>query len=348
MKRFMNVKDMMTSQTIRVAITYLAIIMLMSTSFSVIFYKASMSQIDRQLPPKVYYPTNFQVSENMIIDISNDHLDDFFHKRIEEAKVELIARLLWINIFILIGGGFISYFLARKTLRPMEDAMSAQNRFVSDASHELRTPITTLKITNEVALRNKKLTLSEARELIRHNIKEITKLSSLSDNLLNLLKQEEVLILSPVSVQKATTEAINNVLNKALEKEIEIEDKTGKHNVTAEEPSLVRVITILLDNAVKYSPKKSKITIDSYKRSKFVYIKVSDHGIGIKPEEIDHIFDRFYRADNARSKTKDAGGYGLGLSIAKRTIENLKGEINVKSKPGKSTVFTIKLQNSKS
>lgn len=329
--------------------TYLSIIMLMSISFSFIFYNTYSQQLDNQLPPKSYYRNIYTTADGVQVDISNDNFDNFFSQRIEEGRSELIARLIWINIGTVIIGGSVSYYLARRTLKPIEESMEAQARFVSDASHELRTPITALQTTNEVALRKKSLTLAEAKDLIAHNIVEATKLKSLSDNLLNLLKQDSRKYeLTSVDVQDVVSEAMGSVVNQALAKEISVNDESKPFKVMADAAALAQVLTILLDNAIKYSDDKSSITLTTQKKSSNVCINVVDHGVGIKASDMPHIFDRFYRADNSRTSIAQAGGYGLGLPIAKRIIDSLGGSISVKSVPLKGSTFTIKLSATKS
>jgi signal transduction histidine kinase len=104
--------------------------------------------------------------------------------------------------------------------------------------------------------------------------------------------------------------------------------------------SLDKVISILLDNAIKYSLESTEVTIRTYQKEGRGYLEVRDQGIGIKATELPHIFDRFYRADSSRSKSHVAG-HGLGLSIAKKLVESLDGTIDVVSTPGKGSVFTI-------
>lgn len=348
MKKFNDLKNFLRSRTARLASTYLSIIMLMSVAFSLIFYTTSMTQLDRQVPSKIIYSNGVSKTNSVLIGFSDSSLESFFTERVLESRKELIAQLIWINLTIFVFGFALSYYLARKTLAPIEEAFESQSRFVSDASHELRTPITTLKTTNEVALRKSKLTISEAKELIGHNVKEAAKLQSLTNNLLALLRQDEIIKVQSVSLQDVTLEAINSVLNEAMDKNIQIIDKTKNDTLLSSESHVEQLITILLDNSIKYSPKNSEISITSQKRGSWVYVKVKDQGIGIRQEDIAHIYDRFFRADNSRTTHKDAGGNGLGLSIAKSIVEKLNGDISVKSKYGKGSTFCLKIPTDKS
>jgi signal transduction histidine kinase len=264
------------------------------------------------------------------------------NERYEYARSLIIGRLVFINMSILVLGGGLSYFLAIRTLKPIDDAREAQNRFTADASHELRTPITAMKSETEVALMNPKLTLAEARDQLQSNIEELDKLTALSDGLLRLARAEQSeLPRSLVSVAGMLSTAASRLEHKATAKNISVKIEAPKElNVEANRPSLTEAIVVLLDNAIKYSPEKSEVILSAKKTPKRVIISVVDKGIGIKPNEQARIFERFYRSDSARSRT-DAGGYGLGLSIAKNIVEQNQGTISVSSKPNKGSTFRI-------
>lgn len=329
------------STTSRLAMTYLLIIMFMSLGFSVVFYNASVRQLRRQVPPPSYY-----VRTNVLADDFGNlrqNVDDFLHARAEEGRQVLLTRLVWLNLFALSAGGVVSYLLARKTLQPIEDSIESQNRFVSDASHELRTPITALQTTNEVALRKPKLSLAEAKELISYNAQEAAKLKLLSDGLLGLLKQDgKSPAVAPVALQDVVTESINQVLVVAQKKAIKIEDEIPKLRVLGNKQALAQVVTILLDNAVKYSREKDSVYLHAEERGKYVYLDVRDEGIGIKASDIPHIFERFYRSDSSRSKEGNEG-YGLGLAIAQKIVDHYHCKLMVNSIVGKGSTFTLKM-----
>lgn len=330
------------SATVRLVGTYLAIIMLMSIIFSFVFYNTSSRQLDRQEIPqeiaRVYTSLGQQDERPGPADLQR-----FLEQRADEGRHELLARLFLINVTVLVIGSIASYILARRSLSPIEEAMEAQTRFVSDASHELRTPLTTLQTTNEVALRKPKLTITEARKLIGHNVEEAIKLKQLSDGLLGLLKHDgHVQERMPVSLQAVTTEAVNHIAPAAIAKRMAVNDSVANIKVRSNEASLVRIVTILLDNAVKYSPDGTEISIDARARGKTAQLTIRDQGIGIKATDLPHIFDRFYRADTSRSHHQ-IEGYGLGLAIAKKLADQLSVDINVKSTQDEGTTFTLKM-----
>jgi two-component system, OmpR family, sensor histidine kinase CiaH len=254
-----------------------------------------------------------------------------------------LLRLIWVNGFALFAGSGLSYYLSRRTLRPIEASMQAQSRFVSDASHELRTPLTAMQTASEVALRKPKLTLAEAIATLRSNNEEVAKLKTLTDGLLTLVKQEQIRG-QFASVQSAdvVSEAIDRIAPLAVQKHISIEDKVDRFALSAHKPGLIQLLVILLDNAVKYSNEQTQITLSATAKGNSACFVVKDQGMGIRASDQVHIFDRFYRANSARTKDSH-DGYGLGLAIAQKIVEQHHGSISVDSAPGKGSIFTVKL-----
>jgi signal transduction histidine kinase len=170
--------------SLRLASLYLVILMSISIFFSAMIYQLSVQELGRGLRgPRV------AIEGQMFPGISNEirkAIDDEREEIYREAKARVFQRLVFINIIILMAGGGLSYYFAVRTLRPIEDAHEAQNRFTADASHELRTPITAMLTENEVTLMNPKLSLSEAKQQIESTIEELQKLSVLSDSLMLL------------------------------------------------------------------------------------------------------------------------------------------------------------------
>lgn len=320
-------------QSARLTLTtwYLLIIMTLSLVFSGVVYRNTSDEIDRvahqqlqQLERRGYLPPNQQPLFDPVVQ--------------EDAKERLLTNLGLLNLIILVVAGSGGYFLAGKTLQPIEKTLIQQEQFVSDASHELRTPLTVLRSEIEVGLRDEKLTMAQAKELLTSNLEEVVALQALSDNLL-ALSTLKTLPLTKVSLSKILAQAKKRVETLAREKQITIDLKDTKLSVNGEETSLIQLFTILLDNAIKYGSLKSIVKISTEKNNKHATIKVSDSGTGILDKDLPYIFNRFYRADTARSK--EIGGYGLGLSIAKKIVNQHHGNISVKSKKGEGTTFTI-------
>ena len=324
----------MSSTTARLTASYLAVIMVLSLAFSFVIYKESSHELGRQIPPA----SLFEPSPGSGDEFGYHH---FFEQRIDDARSHLLGRLVLLNLTVLVAGAGLSYYLARRTLEPIEAAMDAQSRFVTDASLELRTPLTAILTGNEVALRKPGLTLPQAKKLIRSNTEEMSRLKLLSDSLLSLSKTDAPLRLEPVSLQDVASDAMNQVLPAAQHKKITIEDKSAPIKVMADAAALTQATTVLLDNAIKYSPDKSTIYLNAQAKDGLGSLSVRDEGIGVAADDLPHIFERFYRADPARGA--ETGGHGIGLSIAHKIVEQHHGQLSVTSAPAKGSTFTLQI-----
>jgi len=236
----------------------------------------------------------------------------------QEALVRqhLNEDLVFINLIALAVGGVVSYWFAGRTLGPIEESHETQKRFASDASHELRTPLTNLRVENEVFLRQKDFSSKEARELIESNLEEVQRLESLAGSLLSLAQYDGLnLEMSDVPIKEVIDGAINGVSKASGAKHIEFKTEIQSGLVRCQQHSLTQLLSIILDNAVKYGPDKSKVFVSGTAQGSEYKISVRDQGPGIDKADMPHIFERLYRGDKARSSR--AGGYGLGLSLAK-------------------------------
>ena len=323
------------STTIRLTLSYLAIIMTLSVAFSVALYNTGAHDIVRQRPPRTLIYGG-QIEEP-------DTFNQFFTDRISQGEHDLLIHLILLNVMTLLIGAGLSYYLARLTLRPVENVMEAQARFSSDASHELRTPLTAIRARNEVALRKPKLNLAEAKEVIKSNLDEAIKLEKLSDGLLRLTRADgKHLEMKPVLLGEVANEAMNQFIKPAQAKNIQIEDSVPELRVMGDTGALTQAMAVLIDNAVKYGHEGDIVHLEGEANDGSAYLHVRDTGPGMRASDLPHIFDRFYRADHSRVRQGD-NGYGLGLSIAKQIIEQHGGEISVSSLQGEGSVFTIRL-----
>jgi len=335
---------------------YLLIIMLISIFFSAVIYSEMSRELERGfrragLRAKaeelgISLPKRFSIQpKDLPIGLREVPLHFFLSEDLQAAKKRLELNLLTINGMILGISAVAGYFLAGKTLRPIEKAMNEQKRFVADASHELRTPLTALKTSMEVALRDKKISLAQAKKLIKSNLEDVNGLQALSDSLLKLTNYQtngQSLIFENIDIAQVLERAYQKILPLAKKKSIDIKIKVKKQTISANKESLGQMILIFLDNAVKYTPQKGKVAIHTKVDKKSLLIEIKDTGIGVAKKNIPHIFDRFYRVDKSRSKI-DVSGYGLGLSLAKRIIEIHRGSVKVSSVLNKGTTFTVKL-----
>ncbi len=334
---------MIRSAAFKLTMWYLGIIMLVSALFSLALYSASSAQLtenstrQHNIINRIPLPPGAEGQRGDYNQLIDDQHDDGLHR--------LQIRLLGLNLATLLLGGGASFFLARRTLRPIEESLEAQGRFTADASHELRTPLTAMRTEIEVALREKQLPAADARELLASNLEEIAKLEALSAGLLRLARSDNGLdpaAVSPVPVSELFEAAIGRHQVQIKQRKITLEASDGGAIVEGDRASLIELVAILLDNAIKYSDLESTINLAAKPSGHFVEISVADQGVGMKASDIPHIFDRFYRADNSRAKAS-VGGYGLGLSIAKRITDLHHGTISATSTPGAGSTFRVKL-----
>lgn len=322
-----------SSSTNSLALSYLAVIMAMSLCFSGAIYVILSSQLDKPLPPRQPETISQQIT---------DAYEERLSQRDTETRMSVIESLVILNTAVVIGGAVLSYYLARRTLRPIEAAMDAQTQFVSDASHEIRTPLTALQTSNEVALRKKKISEEKARDVFEKNIVEIEKLRGLADALLSLAKtNQNKKATKPIQLDKFLTEIAERLRPLAAKKACVVTVQAESGQFTANPVALEQIITILLDNAIKYSPGGKTVTISGKIRGNSATIAVRDQGIGISKKDLPHIFDRFYRADSARTRT-ETSGHGLGLAIAKQLADQYDYVISCDSMIDKGSTFTLR------
>ncbi len=333
---------MFQSARLKLTAWYLLIIMFISISFSVVIYRGLTEELHRV--ERVQRLRQMFYAQGLGVQNPNFRLDPGV---LRESERRIRLALISINLIILGVSGAAGYFLAGRTLRPIKVMVEEQNRFITDASHELRTPLTSLKSEIEVGLRNKNFTISEAKKLLESNLEEVNSLQALSDDLIRLAQYKGyngvVMIRMPLSL--ILEKAIAKVIPLARRKHIAIRNNTRPYTIRANKQALIELFVILLDNAIKYSPSKSTITIAGDKKDGTIRIHVTDQGMGIDQKDLPHIFDRFYRADKSRTKTGIAG-YGLGLSIARQIAERHNGAIKVTSTLQKGSTFTVELRAS--
>lgn len=321
---------MFRSATFKLTSWYLAIIIAISLLFSVVIYTIASREVATRIDD---WQSASSYSTSRFLAIREQQL--------HRAEANLIASLAITNITIWTIGGIGSYYLARRSLRPIKEAHEAQSRFTSDASHELRTPLTSMKAEIEVALRDPKLNKSEMRELLSSNLEEVDKLTKLAQTLLQLSRLDHnALTYEKLPLKKLLASVKDRFKN--ANRTIVISSESA-HKVWGNRASIEELITILMDNAIKYSPAGSTIRITTISKKHMVGFEIINSGPGIAPTALPHIFDRFYRVDSARSNSSK-NGYGLGLSLAKKIVELHGGELTVSSAINADTTFRVLLQ----
>lgn len=257
-------------------------------------------------------------------------------------KKSLATTLILINLGIVVVAGLSGYLLSGRTLAPIRQMVDEQNRFISDASHELRTPIATLKAETEASLMEKTLSSTSIRQLLQSNLEEINRLQTLSNRLLDLTQIDtSKTTFETISLIDILQSAVVQVQVLANQKHQSIKLNLKELLVKGHRDQLIEVLVILLDNAIKYSSPESTITLSIKPISDTkVQISVKDQGLGISSVDLPHVFERFYRADKSRSQTE---GFGLGLPIAKEIIQAHQGTLSLESTPQKGTTAIITL-----
>ncbi|MDB5176493.1 MAG: putative Histidine kinase [Candidatus Saccharibacteria bacterium] len=327
---------MFHSATLKLTGWYLLILMSISLIFSLTIYGATTGEVGNRLSD---FQNQFQQPGSAPFGGMNPRLYSAFRDdQREMANRNILGTLIYVNLLILFGGGVLSYLLARRTLRQIEHTHEAQSRFTSDASHELRTPLAAMKAELEVAIRAQKLSKSDMRELLESNLEEVNKLTALSKTLLQLSKLDYAgLDIESVMLGNIASEVVQRYDKNA--NRIILQLPKQPLVIQANPASIEELLTILVDNALKYSPPKSKITAKLSQQGKQALFTITNSGDGIPSEKLTHVFDRFYRADESRTKS----GSGLGLALAKEIVSMHKGELSVTSAAGQNTTFQVLL-----
>ncbi len=230
-------------------------------------------------------------------------------------------------------------------LERLEAAFSRIARFTADASHELRTPVSLMRTTAELALRRERGP-EEYRQALAQILSELERTSALIEDLLVLARADSgaaAVALERIDLTASLSQACEQgrLLAGAKQIRFEVRLPQGPLDVLGDAPALRRLFLILIDNAVKYTPAGGLVRVSLERIDGAAVAEVADSGIGISEEDLPHIFDRFYRADKARSR--DAGGAGLGLSIAHWIAHAHGGAIEARSRVGQGSVFRLQL-----
>ncbi len=264
------------------------------------------------------------------------------------TQYKVLQRLILTFVIVSIAMlGFIvgiSFFLTERSIKPIKEAFGKQKQFISDASHELRTPLAVIRTNVDVLLTHQ----GTDQEKWLHYIKdEVDRMAHLTSDLLYLTQMEDEQSLKPLKSTFNLSEKIEHLLLgvevAAFEKHLTLEyDLRPEAMVHGNPEQISQVVMILLDNALKYTTEKGHIMLKLTKSTHHYVISVANTSEGIKPEDMPHIFERFYRGD--KSRHRENGSYGLGLSIAKSIVENHGGKITCENLEHGYTEFTVKLR----
>ena len=304
---------------------YTAIILAICISFSVVIYTITCNEMNREL-------SVINTPAGVVVDERLEEIHELIRLRNAQVQSALLAQLFIINLMIVGTGSVASYFLARYMMQPVHAAYENQTRFVSDASHELRTPLTAIAMENEVILRDKSATKADYQKQIESNLEEVGKLQRLANYLLQLGHRGQIK-LTPIEITDTIEQIIKKYSPIAKQKHITLSAQVSRRRISANQEALATVIGTIVENAIKYSSESSKVTIKLSGNQ----LTITDQGPGIPPDDLPHIFDRFYRAE--KSRTTD--GYGLGLALAKQLAEQMSMKITARNNKTEGACFSI-------
>ncbi|MDB5254162.1 MAG: integral rane sensor signal transduction histidine kinase [Parcubacteria group bacterium] len=313
---------MFTHARIKLTAFYLLILLCIVAIFSAFLYHYTAQHIQDS------------VEENTATTQVQHHIAD-------GAIDNLQTTLFTGDAAILLVAGVLAYFLAGKTLRPIQDAHDAQVQFSANASHELRTPLSVMKTENELFIRDKEHS-SEARALAESNLEEVNRMSAMVENLLIMARNNK---------EDATKDFAKTDVSRILKRAMDIQTDAAKAKglevivefhtplfVMGNEKLLEQVFTNLIQNSIAYTP-SGTVTVRSEKVGHSAVLSINDTGIGIAHENIPHLMKAFYKADSSR--TVNSNGVGLGLSIAESIVRIHKGTLRIQSILGKGTTAVV-------
>jgi signal transduction histidine kinase len=260
---------------------------------------------------------------------------------------ETVSSLILVLVPVSLGGlllaGIGGLYMSRRAMQPVRDSFRRQRTFIADASHELKTPLALIKINAEVMERDP--TNPENKEIFKDQLSEIDRMDALLSDLLVLARLDAGRLdveNKPFDLATVAAEATGRFLARAAEEGIRLEVEVPEELSARGDPGRTeQILAALLDNAIRYTPKGGTITVSGHPHGNGVEAEVTDTGAGISPEHLPRIFDRFYRAEAAR--TRKGGGTGLGLAIARDLARAQHGDLSASNKPDGGASFTLRL-----
>ncbi|MEM8832182.1 MAG: HAMP domain-containing sensor histidine kinase, partial [Cyanobacteria bacterium P01_G01_bin.19] len=270
---------------------------------------------------------------------------------IEAAKEELFWILIVGGMLTLVLIGLGGFWLTKKAIEPIEASFMQLKQFTADASHELRSPLTAIKASIDIMRTHPE----------RVHPKDVKKLEAVSGAALQMNQTLEDLLflaradadadsgtvvrdreLTPLSLNQILQNSFVLLEHLANEKQIVFQSKfRDEITVLGDAAQLSRLFSNLMENALQYTPEEGRVSLDLYRQNRMAVISVRDTGIGLAPEQVSKVFDRFWRANKARSRRK--GGTGLGLAISKAIAKRHNGKISVTSELNIGTCFLVRL-----
>lgn len=302
-------------------------------------------------------PENEGTLDELHITWMRDDLDGFGHVivLVDTTNRDEALRSQAISLSIIYAAAMFALFaaswlLSSLALKPVEDAWDRQRRFIADASHELKTPLAVILANTQILQKDEGIP-EDSMRWVESTSEEASHMSELVTELLELARADEatqagtsnVMAMADIDLSEMVDTATLEFDAVAFERGCLLETQIEPNiHVKGDRTWLSRSVRILIDNATKYAEQGSTVDVTLKRDGKHVVYSVHNFGNVIGPQDLDHVFDRFYRSDRARSRS-DAGGFGLGLAIAKSIVEAHGGTIGATSSEAKGTTFTIVL-----
>ncbi len=262
------------------------------------------------------------------------------------AAFKTLFLLLCMALVLYLAACYIGYWLAGRNIRPISRMYEKQKQFTADASHEMRTPLAVMKLAVQGLKDDDESRLSPfAQESVEMLSSEADRLSRLTENLMTLARSDEgclPVFTTQVDITKLCRKVGAQIELLYEQKQIKlVQDIQDNLSLRGDEMALSRLLIILLDNALKYSPEHTVVTLRAVTVKDHLVLEVRDGGCGVSDEDKTKIFDRFYRVDKARSRSQ--GGLGLGLSLAWAIVKQHRGSIKVLDNKPQGTIMYVQL-----
>ena len=313
--------------------------MILSLAFSFVTYHFAAHELSEGLHSQ--YRT---IIKNDHDADNNDDTDTVSIPELRLHERNIRNDLIYLNSVVFVASLAVGYGLARRTLRPIEESHQNQIRFIAEASHELKTPLTAMKADTESILMQKSVKARELRQTLESNLRDIGRLEALTRHLLDMgrFRSGAKSQSEEIDMKRLVTEVTERMETTYTAKGITVQHTINIEAIWADPIVIEQLLVILVDNAFKYSNSGGAIHVNAKSENGNVMLEVIDSGIGIDETDLSHIFEHFYRSSRNAS-SKEASGYGLGLPLAHDIVTMYKGHISVKSSLHQGTSVTVHL-----
>ena len=267
----------------------------------------------------------------------------------EHTEGILEFKIIFADILIVFMISITAYVLTEIALKPVREARNRERRFLADAAHELRTPLSVMRSGNEVVLRGEKNLSPRVTRQLTENIEEIDTLTRIANGLLALTSKKQMAIdgdttISVAELMKSVMQKLRPVATeKGVTLTLDLNAGTDLCSVQGDYVTLSRAFENLIENGIKYTKSSGSVVVSVTQLKNTVTVVVKDTGIGIAQKDLAHVAEPFFRADLARTANE---GTGLGLSIVSETIDALGGNLSIQSEVGVGTIVTVTLPTS--